>query len=344
MILDAIISLNKQGILKKAFIVLLLSSFLISCTPSYEDLTVAIETSNVELLREYVEKNIDLNDNSEGPYPLLLALDKPDIEICKFLIENGADVNIKNKKGKTPLFIAYQNGNLDLIKPLIENGADVNIFVGERSDEKLLIFDAIESGDEELAKVVLSGNQNLNVVANKNRGIAFKAVAYSSVDFFKYIIDLGVPIDLLDAAGESPLVLALDRGFIDKAMILIDSGAEIENFRFTWSMLVEHWNDGASEIAEIYLEKKIPIDSETDDPILTCVLHANADAMKWFLEHGFSPTRKNQHGETPIDFVWRIGFDFEDHTQDDPEAAKIRDRMYSMLKQYGAVEKDPSWF
>lgn len=47
--------------------------------------------------------------------------------IVKILIENGADVNLKDKRGSTPLYWAAFRNNFEIAKMLLEKGADVNI-------------------------------------------------------------------------------------------------------------------------------------------------------------------------------------------------------------------------
>jgi len=53
------------------------------------------------------------------------------IEITKFCIENGAEVNAKNKNGETPLHclcFSYKKENLtDIVRFLIDKGAEINV-------------------------------------------------------------------------------------------------------------------------------------------------------------------------------------------------------------------------
>ena len=64
-----------------------------------------------------------------------------DLELCKFLIANGADVNARDQRGQTPLFELFDRwaiypANIQLaekrqaafpvLQLLLENGADVN--------------------------------------------------------------------------------------------------------------------------------------------------------------------------------------------------------------------------
>ena len=50
-----------------------------------------------------------------------------DLEIVKYLLENGADINAKDNYGTTALMKASSNGQLEIVQFLIENGADINI-------------------------------------------------------------------------------------------------------------------------------------------------------------------------------------------------------------------------
>jgi ankyrin repeat protein len=47
------------------------------------------------------------------------------INVCQFLVSLGSDVNALNTKGYSALCFAVAAGNLDICKFLIQNGADV---------------------------------------------------------------------------------------------------------------------------------------------------------------------------------------------------------------------------
>jgi len=67
------------------------------------------------------------------------------------LIENGANVNVKQQAGATPLHSAAQNGNLDLLILLLETGAEVNV---RMEGGKLPADLAREKGFTEIAEVL----------------------------------------------------------------------------------------------------------------------------------------------------------------------------------------------
>ena len=57
---------------------------------------------------------------------LLSAIKSGDIDRAKNLMDNGADVNAKDKKGRTILMYAAVHGYAEIAKLLMDNGAEVN--------------------------------------------------------------------------------------------------------------------------------------------------------------------------------------------------------------------------
>ena len=47
-------------------------------------------------------------------------------EILRLLLENGADVNAKDRSKKTALHMAADKGHVSTLKLLLKNGADIN--------------------------------------------------------------------------------------------------------------------------------------------------------------------------------------------------------------------------
>lgn len=83
-----------------------------------------------EIANYLVSKGADVNlpsNNGFGIYPLHSAVAGNYTQIARMLIENNAQVNIRQQMGITALHSAAQNGNIDLLILLLEHGADVNI-------------------------------------------------------------------------------------------------------------------------------------------------------------------------------------------------------------------------
>ena len=57
----------------------------------------------------------------------MLAIQKGRIEISKFIIESGANINLVNDRGDTALSLAIINDSKQIAKMLIQKGANINI-------------------------------------------------------------------------------------------------------------------------------------------------------------------------------------------------------------------------
>ena len=49
------------------------------------------------------------------------------LEIAKYLVDNGVDVNIQNEDGETALMLASSHSNLSLVRYLVAKGANLEI-------------------------------------------------------------------------------------------------------------------------------------------------------------------------------------------------------------------------
>lgn len=77
-----------------------------------------VETA--EEVESLIAQGADVNGLMGKVFPLALAAN---VEVAKALIENGADVNIKNKDGENALFL---NKNVDVLRFLAEKGIKIN--------------------------------------------------------------------------------------------------------------------------------------------------------------------------------------------------------------------------
>jgi ankyrin repeat protein len=107
-----------------------------------------------EIARYLVLKGADVNlpsNNGFHVFPLHSAAAGNYTDIARMLIENGAQVNVKQQAGATPLHSAAQNGNLELLILLLENGAETNT---RMEGGKLPTDLARDKGFEEIAEIL----------------------------------------------------------------------------------------------------------------------------------------------------------------------------------------------
>lgn len=95
--------------------------------PGWSALMEACRQGNLEVVKYLVKKGANINaKNKFGWTPLMIACELGHSEIVDFLLKNGARINEKNKVKETALLIACKNGHKDIIMKLIKNNAKVN--------------------------------------------------------------------------------------------------------------------------------------------------------------------------------------------------------------------------
>jgi len=91
------------------------------------------------------------NDSVNGP-PLHTAIRRHDLEMVKFLLANGADVNKKDRQGMPPILLACIESQIEIIKLFLRKGVDVDST--EQHGRTSLIY-AARFGNYDLVKILL---------------------------------------------------------------------------------------------------------------------------------------------------------------------------------------------
>jgi len=84
------------------------------------------DVDNLAKLLNTNPKLVNTQVDAQGWSPLHYSIDSSQIETLKYLIEHGANVNLKTKDGESPLHFAAFRLNVIAIRLLLEAGADVN--------------------------------------------------------------------------------------------------------------------------------------------------------------------------------------------------------------------------
>lgn len=104
----------------------------------------------------YWDEKSAINEmNEQGELPLIKAVKAGDLSGVKFLLENGADVNAKDKEGNSALDEAFTDKNSEMLKALLAKG---NV----KLDDVKYMAKAIEANDAEIVKVVLENGGDAN--------------------------------------------------------------------------------------------------------------------------------------------------------------------------------------
>ena len=131
-----------------------------------------------------------------------MAVEKKSYQICQFLIENGADIDAKNKHGKSAIHIAVESEDAKMIELLIGAGADVN---SKNNRKETPLFIAIEMNSFHIVQKLISYGAEINLFNEKGRSPLYIAVGIGAKGITKLLISKGAETHHVNAVGETIL-------------------------------------------------------------------------------------------------------------------------------------------
>ena len=195
-------------------------------------------------IKQLVEQQgVDVNTKiTVGRYKGLTALMGASVdghlEIVKYLISTGADVNAKNDDGWTALiFASTTKGHLEIVKYLISKDADINA----KRDKGLTALMVASSGKLEIVKALVEGKGGLLSVFSKGADVNAKddngetalmrACANGKLEIVKYLISKGADVNAKITVGPhkglTALIGASMRGHLEVVKYLVSKGADV---------------------------------------------------------------------------------------------------------------------
>lgn len=209
------------------------------------------EDGDLQGVKRCIEENgADINYTDCRETALIRASQKGYLEIVKYLISKGANVNLGNF---TALIWASEEGYLEIVKVLVENGADIN-YQGFMPSSGTALTRASQNGHFEIVKVLVEAGADVNITyLNKT------ALEYSATDeIWDYLKPKTNDINLTKA-----LYNFISRNNLGKVKYLIESGVDInaDNGGF----LREASGGGKLEIVKFLIEKGANVNAKDND-------------------------------------------------------------------------------
>lgn len=159
--------------------------------------------------------------------PLILAITWQNTDICKILLDHGANPNAVTKTGKTPIFFAVETGNIELCKLLIERGAKLN--QQDNLDSETPLFYAIQQNNLEICKLLIEKGADVNIADKYGWTPLHKAAFDGKFEICKLLIEHGVDVNAKITSfyrGFTPLHFAAKNGYYKICKLLLEHGAD----------------------------------------------------------------------------------------------------------------------
>ena len=160
-----------------------------------------------------------------------LAVQQGAPEITETLLDAGIHPSCARETDPTLLHQAVSVGNADMVGALAEAcPQDLNVVRESRShDEQTPLSLAIESGNEDVARVLIAAGADPNVSVSPDYGVGSHlayAIDLGEVDMVRLLLKVGADVNVVDAGG-TPLRRAFDEGNASLVRVLADAGADI---------------------------------------------------------------------------------------------------------------------
>ena len=181
----------------------------------------AAKYGKTDVVKEFLTAGMDVNANVDGT-ALIASTASKNLDMVKFLLANGADVNETNYLGSA-LSAAVYVGSFDIVKYLIESGADVNL---ASDDGTTPIIIAAQTKQGEMIEILAKAGGNVNYIFPVT-GLSplIFAASKGAASSVEQLIKNGANVNYKDYSGTSVLAWALLGNYKDIAKNLIENGA-----------------------------------------------------------------------------------------------------------------------
>lgn len=189
-------------------------------------LTAAVASNRCILCLECVTMKFDLTipDGSAEPAVITACRFKNDFPLT-ILLRNGVDVEQLNDQNATALFfsVAFRD-NEKCIRCLLDHGADKNrmcsygqapLSMAIMADNPAAMRILIEYGADVNAVNTFGGSRQLHIAASLMRH-----------ECMRVLLEHGADVEMLDRAGETPLIITCKNMDRKGALILLEHGAD----------------------------------------------------------------------------------------------------------------------
>lgn len=192
-----------------------------------QDVHIACYNGDIETVRAMVDKDPGLvnSRNEMGRFPLEMAAQTGKLEVVRFLISRGADVNM-SRGGATALHMAALFGrNPALVALLLEKGADINA----RTEEGLTPLNlAVIGKDRATAELLLDKGGEIDLESQDPTRLLMISASAGIGRIVEMALDKDVDLHYRAGNGDSLLHAAAEGGLAGLAGTLLGKGLDVD--------------------------------------------------------------------------------------------------------------------
>ncbi len=181
---------------------------------------------DLELLITTVNKNVQ---NGDGQTALHLAIAYKRTKAAIFLVENGVDLQIKDKDEVSALDWAIVTGKLKIVKLLYSctTKSEMSKYNNNKQLPLHLLHLAALQGYQKIVKFLVQNGVDVDVLHTGLTAL-HTAAYYDRKEVVEFLIKSGAVVDKPDEEGETALHLAAEGGYVKIIKLLLECNSNIE--------------------------------------------------------------------------------------------------------------------
>jgi ankyrin repeat protein len=200
-----------------------------------------------------MEKGADANvRDAQGYPPIVNAARKSYVDMVRLLAEWKADLNVTDSDGWNALMFAAWRDDVQVIEALTDRSADLEV----RNPAGLTpLCIAIQHGKTAAASTLIQAGANVNVkVGTAQYTPVMLAILAGSKDTVEALLKRGADVNAVNAGGVTALMIAAAKNAPEIASLLLGQGANpathSEDGRTALGIAREHGNDSVIKLLE----------------------------------------------------------------------------------------------
>jgi len=243
------------------------------------------DTNAIKLL--LMDAKADINHQNKYGWTALMYAAKynKNINICKFLIENGADVKLQDRHHWTALMLAcYYSEDIELVKLLVKAGSDIN---QQTSKGWTALMSAVRNVKApEMSRYLIENGADINLSDKENRNPLMLVCHYSKdLELAKLLINEKTNINQQDKNGYTALMFAIESKNRNKSYEIIKKCCDLARY------LLENQKAEVKNLKNINQENSL---------ILACRYTRDIELVKLLLEKGSDINQQDIYGYTAL--------------------------------------------
>ncbi|MGL5029329.1 MAG: ankyrin repeat domain-containing protein [Wolbachia pipientis] len=272
----------------------------------YTPLHYAAWRGRLEVAKFLIEKGADINaadTSTTGKKPIHVAAENNSESVIEFLLEKGVSVDEADKNGWTPLHYAARFGQPEVAKFLIEKGADINVADASIAGKRP-IHVATEENNKDIIEFFLSKGASVNDTDKDGRALLYWASWSGHLDLVKYFIDKGANINAECNDSKTPLDVAKAQKYDNVAEYLQQTQLDLNE-----QLLAAVQGEDFRKVKDLVsrgasLDAK---DKEGKIPLHFAAQEGSLGMVQFFLDRGANIRAKDMYGWTPLHFASAYG-------------------------------------